>query len=345
MSLKSICMVVGASLFVAGCGGSGSSVDTSDVSIRFSDAPVESAEQVVIKVDQIIFRQEGGEEIVVDTFTSDELGIEDADTFEIDLLEVQGNDNRLVLDSVELPVGGYQDLRIVVLDEDVNDSYVKEVDTDTLKAIKVPSDSLKLGAFEVAAESTQTFVIEFGLRQAMTYNPGPDRYILKPRGVRIVRLEDASSISGTVDLSEIHLDAACSVKPDSTIGNVAYLYEGHGLDTSLLGDVFVRSGEGDDAEVDEDVPENIIAPAVATAIDGDTGAFFFSYLLPGDYTLAMSCNAELDDPVMYDGIAIPEPESVILELNLAPETDLACNFPNVDGCEEIELPEQEEEEI
>ena len=38
----------------------------------------------------------------------------------------------------------------------------------------------------------------FDLRKAMTYNPGPDRYILKPTGVRVVEVETAASISGEV---------------------------------------------------------------------------------------------------------------------------------------------------
>lgn len=339
MRLRSFLLLL-ASVSLIGCGSSNStpssSNSTSDVSIRFSDAPVENLSSVTITVDQIIFNREG-EDIIVDTFTSDELGIEDAETFEIDLLEVQGNDNRLVLDSVSLPVGEYQNLRIVVLDEDINLSYVDEIDSSMRKEIKVPSDQLKLGAFEVGDRSSQTFVIEFGLRQAMTYNPGPDRYILKPRGVRIVRLENASTISGTVDLAELHTMDGCSDKADSTIDNVAYLYAGHELDVALLSDVFVREFEGaEPGDFDPDVDEDRIAPAVATSIDGDTGDYLFSYLKPGDYTLAISCKAGGDDPVIYDEIAIPLPENTLLEVSLEAEEDLDCDFPEDDICSEIE---------
>ena len=324
------------SLFLAACSsGSSESASSSEVSLRFSDAPVDDVSSVVITVDQIIFNRAGAnEDIIVDTFTSDELGIEDADIFTIDLLGVQGNDNRLVLDSVMLPVGEYQNMRLVILDEDINNSYVD--DNDGRKNIKVPSDQLKLGAFTVGGQSSQTFVVEFGLRQAMTYNPGPDRYILKPRGVRVVRLENASSVAGTVDLAAIHILDGCSDKVDVSVGNVAYLYAGHNLDTSLLGDVFIREDDDqDDPEVDEDVAANIIAPAVATAIDdnGDgTGGFLFSYLDTGDYTLAISCKAENDDPVIYDGISIPLPDAQLIELALASEVDLQCDFPVAGDC-------------
>ena len=328
-------------LLLAACSNSSStkdSVTTSDVSLRLSDAPVGDLEQVVFTVDKIIFRRDGADDVVVDTFTSDELndgdGIVDEETFTLDLLTVQGNENRLVLDSVTLPVGDYQNMILKVLDEDLNYSYVKEQDNDTLKELKVPSDGLKLGAFSVAAQSTQAFVVEFGLQQAMTYNPGKDRYILKPRGVRIVRLEEATSIEGVVDLAEINMTEACV----GSLSSNAYLYAGHDLDASLLGDVFVRVDDDptdpEMPEQDDNVPENIIAPLVATAIteredETGTGDYIFSYLDAGDYTVAISCLAgdQVDDPVQYDGISIPLPATELIEVTLAAETQLHCDFP------------------
>jgi hypothetical protein len=330
---------LGLAVALSGCGGGSSSDEeqaNTPVSVLFSDAPVENAEKVVITVDAITFRRDGADDIVVDTFTSNELGIVDADTFQIDLLEVQGNDNRLVIDSVDLPVGDYSHLLISVLDEDVNLSYVEEVGTGALKPIKVPSDVLKLGGFTVGDFSTQTFVVEFGLRQSLVYNPGPpgqDRYILKPRGVRVVDLENASTIMGNVNLSALHTVAPCDAKADTQVDNMAYLYAGHGLDASLLGDVFVSQAAAEPGEdFDPNVPANVIAPVVAVDVEGgDVNGYLFSYLLDGDYTLALSCVATDDDPVVYNGIAIPAPGTEIVELSLGVEENLACDFPLVAG--------------
>lgn len=331
-------------LGLSACGGSGSessgsSTATSDVSIRFSDAPIGELSEVVITVDKLVFNREG-EDIVVDRFTSVDLDIEDADTFQIDLLQVQGRDNLLVLDSVTLPVGDYQNLRIVVLDEDTDLTYVVEKDDIERKQLKVPSNELKLGSFTVSNESTQTFVVEFALNQAMTYNPkngngGKDRYILKPRGIRVVKLADASDIEGTVDLANIHLRAPCDTKEDQTIGNVVYLYEGHGLDSTLLGDLFVREGgSAEFQEFDGNVPANIIQPVASATVDTEEvyGKYLFSYLQPGNYTLAISCVAQNDDPVIYNGSAIPAPAAQIIELELGSETSLECNFPDEEQC-------------
>lgn len=327
--------------FISGCGSSSNESEskTSDVSIRFSDAPVEELDTVMITVDKLIFNR-SGEDIEVDTFTSEELNLIDSDTFQLNLLDFQGLESSLVLDSVTLPVGDYQNLRIVIQDDaSIEDTYVQETGSTEHKELKVPSGQLKLGGFTVSELSSQTFVIEFGLRQAMTYNPGPDRYILKPRGVRIIRLANASSISGNVDLTT----ASCIATEDTSLSNIAYLYEGHDLNTSLLGDVFVREAELDSTEdkvagtdFDDDVAENIIAPVVATALD-ENGDYIFSYLKEGNYTVAISCNAQEDNATLFDGITIPAPEGLIVELSLEQESDTSCDFVEgfeVEACSE-----------
>jgi hypothetical protein len=334
-----VALILFLAAIVSACGSSSNdtSTPTSDVSIRFSDAPVEDLDTVMITVDKLIFNR-SGEDIVVDTFTSEELSLNEADTFQLNLLDYQGLESSLVLDSVTLPVGDYQNLRVVI--QDGNGTYVQETDNDTHKELKVPSGELKLGGFTVGDTSTQTFVIEFGLRQAMTHNPTKDRYILKPRGVRIVRLADAASISGTVDL----LTANCLATEG--LSHVAYLYAGHNLDTALLGDVFVRKADLDASEIneavadtdyDDNVEANIIAPVVATSIDAETGNYVFSYLNYGDYTVAISCNAAEDNAILYDGISIPNPEGLIVELSLAKESDRVCDFVEgfeVESCSE-----------
>jgi Domain of unknown function (DUF4382) len=314
--------------FLSACGSSSNDpeINTSDVGIRFSDAPLEELESVTISVDKLIFNQ-SGEDIIVDTFTSEELNLINSDTFQLDLLDYQGLESSLILDSVKLPVGDYQNLRISIQDND--DSYVQEVGSVTHKELKVPSGELKLGGFSVEATSSQTFVIEFGLRQAMTYNPGPDRYILKPRGVRIIRLEDAASISGTVDLST----NSCLASENTSLSHVAYLYEGHDLTSNLLGDVFVRETDLEVTEenniagtdYDADVADTIIAPHVATSID-ENGHYLFPYLASGNYTVAISCNAPEDNATLYDGIVIPSPAGQAVELVLAAETSMTCDF-------------------
>lgn len=306
---------------LAGCGGSGGgSSDTGTISLGLSDAPIEDLSSVTITVDTITFNREG-EDIVVDTFTSADLGITDADTFTLDLLEVQGNDNRIVIDALELPAGEYQNLRIDIVDEDINASYVDEVSSGLRKMIKVPSDELKLGGFTVEADGLQTFIVEFDLWLAMTYNPGPDRYILKPRGVRVIDVEAATVIEGTVDTTLFNGSAPCDTKVDPLAGNVVYLYSGHGLDTASLGDAF------DPDVAQTNAIEGIVEPFAATMVS-DEGDFIFAYLPAGDYTLAFSCDAGGDDPDIYDALSIPTPSTEWVEVTVAAEQTVSCSFPD-----------------
>lgn len=333
---KSLSLSCFFSALLIGCGGSSggssSSNGTSNVSIGFSDYPVQDAEQVVITVDSISFMQDG-ELTVVDSFTSTDLDIEDADTFEIDLLSVRDNDFKLVLDSVTLPVGEYTDLRIEILDENTELSYVKELGSadGEVKELKVPSDELKLGSFTVDELSTQTFIIEFDLSQAMTYNPGPERYILKPRGVRIVGLESAATLSGNVDLAAVHLESVCSEKADQTLGNAVYLYPAR-AETDVLADAYDPDAE-ENAEVVID--ENALAP-YAVAPVAENGDYFISFIQPGAYTLAFSCLAEGDDPTLYQvgegsDIVIPAPATEIVDLVFVDDEAAYCGFPLTDG--------------
>jgi len=319
-------LFVGACL--SACGGGSSdeqaAIEQSQVSIGFSDFPVEAAESVVITVDALVFVPENGDDIRVETFSSSDLIMTDEDTFQFDLLEVQGNDFKLVLDEVTLPVGEYTELRIEVIDENTDLSYVVEIGdgpaVDRIRELKVPSEELKLGAFTVDALSTQTFIVEFDLRQAMTYNPGPQRYILKPRGVRVVGLEQAATLSGTVDLPMIVTNEVCV---DVEGGSALYLYSGTELDASSLADNF-------DASVDTDAPAGLIAP-YATAIPDELGSYLFSFVEPGNYTLAYTCLATTDDPEQHDGITIPAPATQIIELSLAAGDTNTCNLPLADG--------------
>jgi len=230
------------------CNSSDSSNNNSPSSVdwSFSDAAVDGASEVVITVDRIIFQpsDDSVDDIVVDQFngntttedvhanntsTTDESNeTVEAETYTIDLLTVQGNDSKLVLDNIKLPVGSYTNMLIEVIDDDVTNSYVS--DAEGIKPLKVPSQTLKLGGFTNSSTSSQSMVVEFGLQQSMTYNPGPDRYILKPRGVRIVSIEEASLIDGVIDHSSLQAFEQCdALDLGGTAGNI-YLYEGHSLD-------------------------------------------------------------------------------------------------------------------
>ncbi|MEJ2530255.1 MAG: DUF4382 domain-containing protein [Halioglobus sp.] len=115
-----------------GCGcGFGCNNDDDDdpgpalLSLGFSDESLEELKQVVIEVDRITLRRTTGEEIPVETFTIEDLGLVEADTFQLDLLQYRGLNQLLVIDELELEPGSYNSIAIGILGGDVNRSYVQ----------------------------------------------------------------------------------------------------------------------------------------------------------------------------------------------------------------------------
>ena len=318
---------------VLGCDDSGGGASTAPVSFGVSDAPVEGLSEVVITIDRIVLNRPGSDDVIIDEFTNEDLGVIDADTIQIDLLDYRGMDNLLIVGPVELDVAEYQNLRLEIIDDDIDRSYVVEEADGSIHPINVPSNELKLGRFEVEDRGDQTFILEFGLRQAMTYNPGPDRYILKPRGVRIVEVTRGSTVGGIVDPVLFDGVPPCDAKEFATVGNVVYLYQGHDLDPADLGDDF-------DPEMDPEAAASLLSPYASETVAAD-GSYLFSYMPAGNYTLAFSCDATEDDPEMDDGIFIPLPEDEIVEVSTSPGEDWACDFPvPAEGCELLPPPDQ-----
>jgi len=180
--------------------------------------------------------------------------------------------------------------------------------------------------------------MEFGLRKAMTYNPGPDRYILKPRGVRVIEVARGTSIEGIVDADLFNGAPPCDGKTDPLDGNVMYLYQGTGLDPADFADDF-------NPELDPAAAAASYLEPFATETVAIDGSYLFSYLPAGNYTLAFSCDAIDDDPDFDDDIIIPSPEGELVEVVMSPGERWACDFAiGEDGCDLL-LPETEPEPL
>jgi Domain of unknown function (DUF4382) len=327
----SFVLLMGLLLSVQACDGSGGGDGTATAPVSFgvSDTPVMGLASVVITIDRIILNRPGHSDVVIDRFTSDELGVTDEDTITIDLLDYRGEDNLLIVGPVDVNVAEYQNLRLEIIDNNINRTYVEELDGD-IRPLKVPSGELKLGRFRVENTGDQTLILEFGLRRAMTYNPGPDRYILKPRGVRIVEVERGTTIGGLVNTDFFDGTPPCDEKVDPLVGNVMYIYQGLGLDPADFADIF-------DPDLDPDAAADFLEPYAAETVEAD-GNYLFSYLPAGDYTLAFSCDAVDDDPDFEDGIEIPLPDDVFIEVSTSPGEDWACDFGLPDDMCELIAP-------
>lgn len=318
---------------ISGCGGGGgggssdnNTPPTSKVSFSITDAPVDDANAVVITIDKVILRRDGATDVVVDRFNIPPLNLANVDTFQIDLLDYQNGNRLLIINDLVVPAGNYSQLILQVIDGDITRSYVEEIG-GAVKPIKQPSGDLKLGGFAANQNGVYAYTLDFDLRKALTYNPGPERYILKPRGVRVVDQALAASLSGSVNptLFNINTVPQCATKPAPTTGNVVYLYQGTGL--TRLVDIY-------DPDIATGVPTGSANPYSATdvyqATDG-SWHYNFGFVPAGNYTLAFSCNAAGDFAESYDGISIPLPTDQATEMSLTAGQTKTCNLPIAGG--------------
>ncbi|MDG2047039.1 MAG: DUF4382 domain-containing protein [Halioglobus sp.] len=314
-----------------GCGFSCNGDDGAPVTrltLGFSDAVPEDLKQVVIKVDAIIFRRLGAEDRVIDTFTIEEKGLVEADTFQVNLLDYRGVNQLIVIKDLDIESGSYSEVLIKILGNDINDSYVQEAD-DRLKIITVSGGELKLPGLRLSSGS-QAFTVEFGLAQALQYQPLTNQYRLATNGIRIENNRTGATLSGQVDSALFNSVSPCDQKIDPKKGNRLYIYTGKvDLQRQRLADVFTAASSAPP-------PADALAPFAVASLENNnlTGNwdYSFGYLPPGDYTLAFACDTENDNAVEYNGLIIPLPEGQVYEFNLSEAEKAQCNVTKDATC-------------
>ena len=113
--------VSGFSLLLSSCAGSDDSA-TGLLSIGVTDAPVDTAQKVVVEFDGIEIKPVDGEKISFD-FTKE--CDPDPSLCQIDLLALTDGISTFLLDGETVPAGGYSWMRLLVNAEpDVRDSYI-----------------------------------------------------------------------------------------------------------------------------------------------------------------------------------------------------------------------------
>lgn len=300
--MKSLTLI-GLTALLTACGG-GSDSDNNNqqqaqLSLAFSDAPVDAVSKVCIAVANISIHpvasseqswttasfltstEDDGCTPIDETIPLDSAG-RPLFTY-IDLLRYQGSASRPLLASQPVLPGDYSQMRLRVLDgrEVANQfldgtpySYVKQ-DDGVIKPLEVPGSELKLDPFTIAANGLSAFTTEFDLRQAMVLPGHQQYYKLKPRGVRLVNNNQVTTVSGTV--------AA-------------------GLCGGLLADkafVYLYQPRDDDNYPDMTESDNgFYASAPVLQQSGGGFGYELGFVKLGSYDLALVCNGDEDDPAL-----------------------------------------------
>jgi hypothetical protein len=271
-------LVAATALGLGACGG-GSGGGTGQMSLAVGDAPVDGAQSVVVKFTGIELTANSGNPVDI-MFSQPKT---------IDLLNQSGMASA-VLFNQPIAAGSYGQIRLmVVADGDPSNSYIMLSD-GTMHGLQVPSGSetgLKLvTGFTVPSSGVVDYTIDFDLRQAITCPPGQaPACILKPVE-HLVDNTTVGNIQGTV--------SATLVPTGCTPG--VYLYSGT-----------VTAPEDMNSTAPSTDISQPLASKVPIANSQPPYYYQFTFLPPGTYTVAFTCQAALDNPDQADSAVIFNP--------------------------------------
>jgi uncharacterized protein YfaP (DUF2135 family) len=203
--------------------------------------------------------------------------LEFRDAQQFDFMDYADDDNTLRLfTSEELPEGRYTGVRLLLdTDQDDDEAFVTVVGTNggSFPMNVVAGDYASIDfEFEDNDNQSEAITLMLDLRQSLSFDDDNDEYTFTPV-LRAVRTEDISSIEG-------NLTVTCPAG-DSLIEGAVYLFQGENITPDDL------DGAG-------------VEPfATAPVLTGNNNSSFFYSLrvLPqGNYTMAVTCNGNDDDP-------------------------------------------------
>ena len=270
-----------AALVLTACGGGGGGTSTGTASLSLTDAPVDSAREVVVRFDGAEFQPAGGDRTMFyvsdTTGTCEVVDVHDpVNPCEVNLMDYTGTDRVTLLDNVTLPAGQYSWIRLILND---NPGYITLLN-DSQFDLRVPSGAetgLKLhNGFIVAADNHTDYTVDFDLRKSVHDPIGQPEYILRPT-LRLMDNSRVGTLSGTVHPS---------------------YFEGG----DCSGAVYVFDAATPNVPDDED-GENGGPDPITTALVPDDGTYAYEvgFLTEGDYLVAFTCDAADDDPAVDDG--------------------------------------------
>ena len=264
--------IAAATVVLFGLGACGGSSDSGNMSLSVGDAPVDGAEKVVVEFTGVELIPDNGSAVTI-TFATPKT---------IDLLNDSGTASAQLF-SQPIPAGSYGQIRLMVMaDGNPSNSYIILSD-GTMHGLQVPSGAetgLKLvSGFTVPSSGVVDYTVDFDLRRAITCPPGQTpACILKPTE-RLVDNTTVGNIQGQVSNTLVPTGCTPGV----------YLYSGT---VTAPEDMNSAASAGD--------PNQPLASKVPIASSQPPYYYQFTFLAPGNYTLAFTCEAAQDNPDQAD---------------------------------------------
>lgn len=248
------------------------------LSLSLTDAPVDSAEKVVLVFTGLEIQPENDSLITIDY----------SESKSIDLMTLTDGVTESLLTDEVLAEGKYSWIKLKL---DIANSYVTIDGADyPLRIPEEDESGLQITqTFSISFSGGVKFIIDFDLRKSL-YDPEgtSEDYVLRP-DLRMVDEAEAGSISGIVDDSLISADSDC-VDNSGAINAVLYVFNSHGIKPD---------------DIDGDAPILVTSANVKPDF-----SYNIAYLNVNDYTISLTCEADQDDPAANDIIKFIENKDV-----------------------------------
>lgn len=267
------------------CGGGGGQ-GTGTIVVGITDAPVDTAEAVVIHFTEVTLHGPGGNTTikVYDPVT-------DQPGRSIDLLQLQGGVWTGLFDDV-VTAGHYSWIRLTL---DLSQSYIQiNGESYALRCTSCENNGYRLNrSFNVDTDGTMTLMLDFDLRKSITDPSSGADYILRPT-VRVVETAASGDIMGEIDqnlITDLGGFSGCSV----------YAFSGN---DAQLDDIYIP--------IDMAVPAGQNNPVSSAKVIFENNIYHYtlSFLPAGDYTLALTCDADMDSAATDDTLTFSDPINI-----------------------------------
>ena len=290
-----LCLAIG----LIACGGGADDRGTGTVEVGVTDAPVDNAEAVIIHfIEATLHGPDGNTTVpVYDPVTGDP-------GRSIDLLQYQGGMwTGLFTDIVS--AGHYSWIRLTL---DLSQSYIQINGLQyELRCTSCQNNGYRLNrSFNVAADATLTLMLDFDLRKSITDPSSGPEYILRPT-LRLVEAQASGDITGIIDgglIANLGGFSGCSV----------YAFDGH---DAQLDDIYIP--------VTTTIPagQNNPVSSAQVVFANNVYQYTLSFLPAGDYTLALTCDADMDSAASDDMLVFADPVNTSVNAGQTSQANLS----------------------
>ncbi len=297
-NLRILVVVLAAGLALFGCGGSGDGSSTGQLSLSVTDAPVDYAEALYLRIESVTL------EGVQGSRDQGPFAVAEQDSL-VNLMEYTGTGSAVLLSNLEVSAGTYKvridaDLGFTAQEqrswiafapdssecqEPLPAGAVWSPDMETCRyPLVIPSGEQAgfkpKGDVTVEAGGTSRFTVEFDLRRNVVdpESPSDTAYRLKPTGLRLVNDSTVGTVSGVVAATIFPTDCAPT---DAKV----YLYDRTGAVGPFVAD---DMHPGNEAFVTSVSVEQVLAPEAGYR-------YLIGFVPAGTYAVALTCDTE-DDP-------------------------------------------------